>query len=66
MIVKNNFNLDPFEKALFVFYNKQIDKLKIFHFDEGFLLYYYRLEANRFKCHSTSEETIKVNIEELR
>lgn len=50
MMVKNQFKLDPFEKALFVFCNKQMDKLKILHFDEGFWLYYHRLESNRFKC----------------
>lgn len=46
MIVQNQFKLDPFDKALFVFCNKQMDKLKILHFDEGFWLYYHRLEAN--------------------
>lgn len=48
MIVKNQFNLDPFEKALFVFCNKQMNKLKILYFDEGFWLYYHRLENSRF------------------
>ncbi|WP_374117828.1 hypothetical protein [uncultured Clostridium sp.] len=28
--------MDLFEKALFVFCNKQMDKLKILHFVEGF------------------------------
>jgi len=65
-IVLNQLKLDPFEKALFVFCNKQMDKLKILHFDEGFWLYYYRLEANRFKWPANSEEALKVNIEELR
>ena len=38
-IVKNQLHLNPFDKALFVFCNKQMDKLKILHFDEGFWLY---------------------------
>ena len=66
MIVQNQFKLDPFEKALFVFCNKQMDKLKILHFDEGFWLYYHRLEANRFKWPITTEDAMKVNVEELR
>lgn len=66
MIVQNQFKLDPFDKALFVFCNKQMDKLKILHFDEGFWLYYYRLEAKRFKWPATTEDALKVNIEELR
>lgn len=49
MIVKNELKLDPFEKALFVFCNKQMNRIKILHFDEGFWLYYYRLENGRLK-----------------
>lgn len=55
MIVQTELKLDPFEKALFVFCNKQINKLKTLHFDEGFWLYYYRLENNRFKWPMTKE-----------
>ena len=66
MIVKNQLQLNPFDKALFVFCNKQMDKLKILHFDEGFWLYYHRLEGNRFKWPATQEEAVSVNIEELR
>ena len=44
MLVQNEMKLDPFDNVLFVFCNKQMNKLKILHFDEGFWLYYYRLE----------------------
>lgn len=66
MLVEHQFKLDPFEKALFVFCNKQMNKLKILHFDEGFWLYYHRLENNRFKWPTTQEEALKVNKEELK
>ena len=66
MIVQNQLKLNPYDKALFVFCNKQMDKLKILHFDEGFWLYYHRLEGNRFKWPATQEEAVSVNIEELR
>ena len=66
LIVKTELKLDPLEKALFVFCNKQMNKLKILHFDEGFWLYYYRLEKNRFKWPMTREEAIKIDLEELR
>ena len=66
IIVQTELKLDPFEKALFVFCNKQMNKLKILHFDEGFWLYYYRLEKSKFQWPMTKEEAIKINIEELR
>ncbi|AOY76247.1 IS66 family insertion sequence element accessory protein TnpB [Clostridium formicaceticum] len=66
MIVQTQFNLDPFEKALFVFCNRQMNKLKILHFDDGFWLYYHRLERNKFKWPMSKEEALKVSIEELR
>ena len=66
LIVKTELKLDPLEKALFVFCNKQMNKLKILHFDEGFWLYYYRLEKSRFKWPITKEEALKVDLEELR
>lgn len=49
VIVQTHLQLDPFENALFVFCNRQMNKLKILHFDEGFWLYYHRLENNKFK-----------------
>lgn len=66
MMVQSQFKLNPFDKALFVFCNRQMDKLKNFHFDEGFWLYYYRLEGNHFKWTTNTEEALKVNVEELR
>ena len=65
MIVETELKLDPFEKALFVFCNKQMNRLKILHFDEGFWLYYFRLENSRFKWPLTKEEAIKVTKEDL-
>ncbi|WP_146005420.1 IS66 family insertion sequence element accessory protein TnpB [Haloimpatiens massiliensis] len=35
-MVQNQFKLYSFANALFVFCNKQMDKLKILHFYEGF------------------------------
>ena len=66
MIVQNEMKLDPFDNVLFVFCNKQMNKLKILHFDEGFWLYYYRLEHSHFKWPQNPEEALKVNKEELK
>lgn len=66
VIIRSQLKLDPFEKALFVFCNRQMNKLKILHFDEGFWLYYYRLERDRFKWPSSHEEAMRITKEELR
>jgi transposase len=56
LVVQTELKLNPFDKALFVFCNKQMNKLKILHFDEGFWLYYYRLEKSRFKWSMINQE----------
>lgn len=49
IIVKETFKLDPFSPALFVFCNRNRDKLKILQWDNnGFWLYYKRLETGKF------------------
>lgn len=43
------FDLDPFSPNLFVFCNRQRDKLKLLRWDiNGFWLYYRRLERGKF------------------
>lgn len=65
MIVENELKLDPFEKALFIFSNRQINRIKILHFDAAFLLYYYRLENTRLKWTMTTKEALTINKEEI-
>lgn len=49
VLVKESFELDPFSSSLFVFCNRQRDKLKILYWDDsGFWLYYRRLERGKF------------------
>lgn len=50
VLVKEGFDLDPFSPALFVFCNRQRDKLKILYWEHnGFWLYYRRLERGTFR-----------------
>jgi transposase len=65
LIVQSTFKLDLFEKSIFVFCNKASDKIKIIHFDNGFWLYYRRLERDKFKWPISSEETIHISYNEL-
>ena len=49
-IVQAGFHLDPFASALFVFCNRQQNKLKILYWEtNGFWLYYRRLERGTFR-----------------
>lgn len=50
ILVKESFSLDPFADALFVFCNKNRDRLKILEWDgDGFWLHFKRLERGRFR-----------------
>lgn len=66
-IVQESFQLDPFSTCLFVFCNRQRDKLKILHwYHNGFWLYYRRLERGRFQWpNSPGDKTIAVSRREL-
>ena len=49
-VVSQVFELDPFSPSLFVFCNKDRDKLKILYWEHnGFWLFYRRLERGRFR-----------------
>ncbi len=58
LIVETTFKLDVFEEALFIFCNRDKNKLKILHFDNGFWLYYRRLEQGKFKWPSAETNAI--------
>ena len=67
-IVQGSFKLDPFSGAVFVFCNKNRDRVKILEWDiDGFWLYFKRLEKGRFRWPQPGNEpTMVLTDEELR
>lgn len=66
-IVENSFHLSPFDKSLFVFCNRQRNRLKILTWeDNGFWLHFKRLERGHFKWPVPGEDvTMSLSLEEL-
>ena len=66
-VVENSFRLDPFEQVLFVFCNRQRNRLKILTWeDNGFWLHFKRLERGHFKWPTQGEDaTMTLSVEEL-
>ena len=67
VIVEKSFNLDPFDEALFVFCNRNKDRIKILEFDgDGFWLHLKRLEKGHFRWPTVGDEpTMVLSGEEL-
>jgi transposase len=67
-LVSQSFELDPFSHSLFVFCNRQHDRLKILYWDHnGFWLYYRRLERGRFRWPAhRGEPTVSVSQRQLQ
>lgn len=66
-LVTSSFDLDPFAEAIFVFCNRNRDRIKILEWDgDGFWLYFKRLEKGRFRWPAEgSEATMTLSGEEL-
>ena len=49
-LIENQLELDPMQDAVFVFCNRGRDKIKILYWERnGFVLWYKRLEKEKFK-----------------
>lgn len=58
-VVETELSMNPFDDCLYVFCNRSRDRLKILHWDKtGFVLWYKRLEKDKFKWPTSDLESI--------
>jgi len=67
-IVAGSFGLDPFADAVFVFCNRNRDRIKVLVWDgDGFWLHFKRLEKGRFRWPAEgAEQTMTLTSEEMQ
>ena len=66
-VVEQQFNLNPFQPALFLFCGKRCDRLKALLWEgDGFVLFYKRLESGRFQWPRTQSECRPITWQEFR
>ena len=63
-LVEQEMALSPFEPALFVFCNRTRDKIKLLYWERnGFVLWYKRLEKQRFKWLKPDSEQAHLKVD---
>ena len=66
-IVQNQYHLDPFQDALFMFCGRRTDRIKALYWDtNGFVLLYKRLEQGTFKWPRNVSEAKEISNEQYR
>ncbi len=67
MLVKTQFDLDPFTNTLFLFCGRKRDRIKGLYWEgDGFVLVYKRLEAGQFQWPRTREEAKQLTRQQYR
>lgn len=66
-IIEADLDHDPFSGSLYVFCNRQRNRLKILYWDRsGFALWFKRLEKNKFPWPKNKDEAIRIDTDQLR
>lgn len=66
-IVQQQFYLDPYQRALFLFCGRRKDRMKGLYWEEdGFLLLNKRLEAGRYQWPREGEEAKRITAQQYR
>jgi transposase len=66
-IVVMSFKLDVYSNSMFVFCNRRRDRIKILHWNNGFWLYYHRIERGKLNWPGSdnNSDSIGVSMDEL-
>lgn len=66
-IVTNQLGLDPLNGSVYIFINRNRDRMKMLVYEQGgFMLYYKRLEQGRFEAlESTQHNRLSIKYEDL-
>lgn len=60
-IVQEQFNLDVFDDALFLFCGRRNDRIKCLYWDSnGFIMLYKRLESGSFRWPRSTQEALQI------
>ena len=65
-IVRGEFQADPLDGSLFLFFNRRRDRLKILHWDgTGYWLYYKLLEVGTFEAIAGDGPRVQIDATQL-
>ena len=66
-LVKRQFQMDPFQRTLFLFCRRRRDRIKALYWErDGFLLLYKRLESGSFQWPRSTEEVQTLTPQQYR
>ena len=66
-LVKTQFQMDPFQRALFLFCGRRRDRIKGLYWErDGFILLYKRLEQGSYQWPRTENEARQLTLQQYR